>query len=34
MAQNIKLEEMIQSGMHFGHFTREWNPRNDTIYLW
>lgn len=27
MTQNIKLEEMIQSGMHFGHFTREWNPR-------
>lgn len=27
MAHNIKLEEMIQSGMHFGHFTREWNPR-------
>lgn len=27
MAQKIKLEEMIQSGMHFGHFTREWNPR-------
>ena len=27
MFQNIKLEEMIQSGMHFGHSTREWNPR-------
>jgi len=27
MPQKIKLEEMIQSGMHFGHFTREWNPR-------
>jgi len=27
MSQKIKLEEMIQSGMHFGHFTREWNPR-------
>lgn len=27
MLQKIKLEEMIQSGMHFGHFTREWNPR-------
>ena len=27
MNQKIKLEEMIQSGMHFGHFTREWNPR-------
>jgi small subunit ribosomal protein S2 len=27
MAQKIKLEDMIQSGMHFGHFTREWNPR-------
>ena len=27
MTQKIKLEEMIQSGMHFGHFTREWNPR-------
>ncbi len=23
----IKLEDMIQSGMHFGHSTREWNPR-------
>ena len=27
MTQKITLEEMIQSGMHFGHFTREWNPR-------
>jgi len=27
MTSKIKLEEMIQSGMHFGHFTREWNPR-------
>ena len=27
MTQQIKLEEMIQSGMHFGHFTHEWNPR-------
>jgi small subunit ribosomal protein S2 len=27
MAQKIQLEKMIQSGMHFGHFTREWNPR-------
>lgn len=27
MSQQLTLEEMIQSGMHFGHFTREWNPR-------
>lgn len=27
MVQKLKLEQMIQSGMHFGHFTREWNPR-------
>ena len=27
MLQKVKLEEMIQSGMHFGHFTRDWNPR-------
>lgn len=27
MTQKIQLEEMIKSGMHFGHFTREWNPR-------
>nr|AHK09971.1 ribosomal protein S2 [Prototheca wickerhamii]CAB38449.1 30S ribosomal protein S2 [Prototheca wickerhamii] len=31
MSQNIKkiikLEDMVQSGMHFGHFTSEWNPR-------
>ena len=27
MLQQVKLEDMIQSGMHFGHSTREWNPR-------
>lgn len=30
MSQNIdskNLENMIKSGMHFGHFTHEWNPR-------
>ena len=27
MPQRVKLEDMIQSGMHFGHSTREWNPR-------
>src|SRR6476620_4658245 len=27
MLQGVKLEDMIQSGMHFGHSTREWNPR-------
>jgi small subunit ribosomal protein S2 len=27
MLPKIQLEDMIQSGMHFGHFTREWNPR-------
>jgi len=27
MLQRVKLEDMIQSGMHFGHSTREWNPR-------
>ena len=27
MSQKITLEDMIKSGMHFGHFTHEWNPR-------
>jgi small subunit ribosomal protein S2 len=27
MLQRVKLEDMIQSGMHFGHSTCEWNPR-------
>ncbi len=27
MREKIQLKEMIQSGMHFGHFTCEWNPR-------
>lgn len=27
MLQRVKLEDLIQSGMHFGHSTREWNPR-------
>nr|QFV19951.1 ribosomal protein S2 [Taxillus delavayi] len=24
---NINLEEMMESGVHFGHGTRKWNPR-------
>ena len=27
MSQKLTLEDMIKSGMHFGHFTHEWNPR-------
>jgi len=27
MSQKLNLEDMIKSGMHFGHFTHEWNPR-------
>lgn len=27
MSQKVNLEDMIKSGMHFGHFTHEWNPR-------
>jgi len=27
MLEPVKLEHMIQSGMHFGHSTRDWNPR-------
>jgi small subunit ribosomal protein S2 len=27
MSKQLTLKDMIQSGMHFGHFTREWNPR-------
>ena len=23
---NIKIEELIESGVHFGHLTRKWNP--------
>lgn len=25
--EKLKLEQMVQSGMHLGHLTREWNPR-------
>lgn len=23
---NLKVEELIKSGVHFGHLTRKWNP--------
>jgi small subunit ribosomal protein S2 len=34
MADIPELEELLQSGAHFGHLTRRWNPKmNDFIFM-
>ncbi len=29
----LNLTDLIESGAHFGHLTRRWNPKNEKIYF-
>ncbi len=29
MALNVKIEQLLEAGAHFGHLTRRWNPKMD-----
>ena len=29
---NVSMRDMLKAGVHFGHQTRFWNPRNDTAF--
>lgn len=34
MPQQVKLEDLLKSGAHFGHLTRRWNPKmKDFIFM-
>ena len=30
----VVLEDLFKVGAHFGHKTRYWNPKDETLYLW
>ena len=30
----LSIENMLKSGVHFGHHTKYWNPKNETLYFW
>ena len=29
----VSMKQLLESGVHFGHATRRWNPKNGTVYL-
>ena len=31
---SITMRQMLEAGVHFGHQTRYWNPKNGTLYFW
>ena len=28
------MRQLLESGVHFGHTTRRWNPKNGPLYFW
>ena len=30
----VDLTQLIESGAHFGHLTRRWNPKNEILHLY
>jgi Ribosomal protein S2 len=30
----VTMKQLLESGVHFGHQTRRWDPKNETIYLY
>ena len=30
----VKIEDLLEAGVHFGHNVRRWNPKDEGIYIW
>ena len=30
----VTMKELLEAGVHFGHETKRWDPKNETLYLW
>ena len=30
----INIKQLLEAGVHLGHKTLRWNPKNETIYFW
>ncbi len=33
MMAKVSMRDMLQAGVHFGHQTRYWNPKNEAIHF-
>ena len=31
---SISMKELLEAGVHFGHQTKRWNPKDERIHLW
>ena len=31
---SVSMRDMLQAGVHFGHQTRFWNPKDEPVHLW
>ena len=31
---SVTMREMLEAGVHFGHQTRFWNPKDGSFHLW
>ena len=29
----VSISNLLEAGVHFGHQTKRWNPKNEGIYL-
>ena len=29
----VTMKQLLETGVHFGHRTRRWNPQNGTLHL-
>ena len=34
MSVSVNMKELLEAGVHYGHQTRRWNPRDVALYLW
>ena len=30
----ISMKLLLEAGVHFGHQTNKWNPKDEAIYFW
>ena len=34
MSEEITMNQLLEAGVHFGHQTTRWNPKNEEVHLW
>ena len=31
---NVTIQQLLEAGVHLGHKTLRWNPKDEKIYFW